>query len=223
MAGAASVRKIVVIDYGLGNLLSVARAFREVSGVGEVLVTGDPSGLKNASHIVLPGVGNFSVGIENLWRLGLMESLEEEVLKKEKPFLGICLGMQLLAEAGEEFGEHKGLGWIPGRVRQLDSKGLPLPHIGWQDIEIVKESYIFSGGSASKDYYFVHSFAFECPEEYVTAYCTYGQRFAAAIQMKNITATQFHPEKSRKAGLEILRNFVRGRECSKSEWFLSSF
>jgi imidazole glycerol-phosphate synthase subunit HisH len=222
MPGGASPKKIVIVDYGLGNLLSVARAFLEFSRESEVLVTGDPTALKGASHIVLPGVGNFRAGMENLTRTGLVQSLEEEVLGKEKPFLGICLGMQLLVKVGEEFGEHEGLGWIPGRVRQLDSGKLPLPHIGWQDIEVVKESLLFPGGLAGKDYYFVHSFALECPEEYVTAFCTYGRRFPAAIHVNNIVATQFHPEKSRKAGLEILQNFVRGKECSKSVWFLSS-
>jgi glutamine amidotransferase len=223
MTGSAGHEKIVVIDYGLGNLLSVAKAFEEIGGQGEVLVTGDPASLQKATHIVLPGVGNFKTGMENLRRRGLVQPLEEEILGKGKPFLGICLGMQLLAEVGEEFGKHHGLGFVPGRVRQLVSNGLPLPHIGWQDIEIVGKSYAFAAGIAERDFYFVHSFVLECPEDYVTAYCTYGERFPAAIQNNNILATQFHPEKSREAGLDILRNFLRGKACSKSEWFLSSF
>ena len=212
-----------MVDYGLGNLQSVAKAFEDVAGKGEVCVTSNPADIKRASHIILPGVGNFKTGMENLRKLGLLEPLKEEVINKGKPFLGICLGMQLLAEVGEEYGQHEGLGWIPGRVRMLNSNGLALPHIGWQDIEIVRDSAIFSDGSGRKDYYFVHSFVFKCSDEYVTAYCTYGQRFPAAIQKENIVATQFHPEKSREAGLEILRNFLRGKKCLKSEWFLSSF
>ena len=223
MTESAGHEKIVVIDYGLGNLLSVAKAFEEVCGRGQVLVTGAPAKLKEASHLVLPGVGNFKTGMENLRKLGLVETLKEEVLTKGKPFLGICLGMQLLAEVGEEFGEHHGLGFIPGRVRQLRSNGLPLPHIGWQDIERVKDTHLFDERSSKKDYYFVHSFVLECPEDYVTAACTYGERFPAAVQKDNIMATQFHPEKSREAGLDILRSFLRGKECSRSEWFLSSF
>jgi glutamine amidotransferase len=223
MTLSAGYKKIVVIDYGLGNLLSVAKAFEEVCGRGEVLVTDAPASLKEASHLVLPGVGNFKTGMENLRKLGLSETLKEEVFTKGKPFLGICLGMQLLAEVGEEFGEHHGLGFVPGRVRQLDSNGLPLPHIGWQDIEITAKNSAFAATAAKRDFYFVHSFILECPEEYVTAYCTYGERFPAAIQKDNILATQFHPEKSREAGLDILRNFMRGKECSKPEWFLSSF
>ena len=223
MTGSAGHEKIVVIDYGLGNLLSVAKAFEEVSGGVEVLVTGKATDLEQGSHLVLPGVGNFKTGMENLRRLGLVKPLEEEVLGKGKPFLGICLGLQLLAEVGEEFGEHRGLGFIPGRVRQLRSNGLPLPHIGWQDIERVKDTHLFDERSSKKDYYFVHSFVLECPEDYVTAACTYGERFPAAVQKDNIMATQFHPEKSREAGLDILRNFLRGKECSRSEWFLSSF
>ena len=213
---------ILVIDYGVGNLLSVAKAFEEVCRGKRVVVSGNPGDFKEASHLVLPGVGNFKTGIENLKNRGMIEPLKKEVIENKKPFLGICLGMQLLAETGEEYGEHEGLGWVPGRVRLLNSHGLALPHIGWDDIEIVKDCSIFSDGSGKKDYYFVHSFIFDCPQELVMGYCTYGERFPAVIQKENIYAIQFHPEKSREGGLTILRNFVWGKTCSKSVWFLSS-
>jgi len=201
----------------------VAKALEEVSRGERVAVSEDPDDLRRASHIILPGVGNFGRGMENLQERGFVDPLTEEVIGKRKLFLGICLGMQLLAEKGEEYGGHDGLGWIPGRVRRLDCHGLKLPHIGWQDIEIVRETPLFSHGAADQDYYFVHSFVFDCPDEFVAAYCTYGERFAAALQKDNLYATQFHPEKSREAGLTILRNFLWGKEDSKSAWFLSSF
>jgi len=214
---------IVIIDYGLGNLLSVSKAFEEVARREKVCVSSDPRDLAQASHIVLPGVGNFKAGIRNLNALGMVEPLAHEVLVNRKLFLGICLGMHLLAERGEEFGNHAGLGWIPGHVRQLQAGENKLPHLGWQDIDVVRNNSLIDSTAVRKDYYFVHSYALDCPEDLVIAYCEYGERFPAAIQKDNIHAVQFHPEKSREAGLAILRNFVRGKECSKSEWFLSSF
>jgi glutamine amidotransferase len=212
---------IAVLDSGLGNILSVAKAFEEVAGQREVLVTNRPEDLERASHIILPGVGNFLTGMKNLKTLDLIKPLESSVLENKTPFLGICLGMQLLTELGEEYGHSKGLGWIPGRVRMLNAGGFKLPHLGWQDIEIERNNLLFNGIGTDHDYYFVHSYVVDCPEKYVTAWCTYGERFPAAIEKDNIHATQFHPEKSRESGLKILSNFVRGQECSKSEWFQS--
>ena len=214
---------IAVINYGLGNLLSVVKAFEKVAGGRKVKVTSDPTDLKHAEYIVLPGVGNFRVGIENLINLGLADHLEQEVLEKKTPFLGICLGMQLMAETGEEDGKQRGLGWIPGKVRKLDAKGLKVPHLGWDDIELVRDCHLFSESENGKDYYFVHSYVFDCPEQFVVAYCNYGERFPVAVQKDNLYGTQFHPEKSRELGLNILSNFIRGKKCSKFEWFLSSF
>lgn len=215
---------IAVIDYGLGNLLSVTKALEEVAGMEKVLVTRRGEDLEAADYIVLPGVGNFRSGMRNLKQSNLVGPMEKAVLEKEVPFLGICLGMQLLADFGEEFGEQEGLGWIPGRVRQLDSGGLPMPHLGWDDITVEGSSRLFSGTESGNDFYFVHSFVFDCEEPYAKAYAVYGQRFTAAVQRGHICGTQFHPEKSREQGLDILRNFLKGGgECSKSEWFLSSF
>jgi glutamine amidotransferase len=215
---------IAVIDYGLGNLLSVTKALEALAGKKEVFVTRRGEDLAAADHIVLPGVGNFRSGMENLKRSGLVGAMEKAVLEKEIPFLGICLGMQLLADSGEEFGEHEGLGWIPGRVRQLDAGSHPLPHLGWNDITVEGPSRLFSGAESGKDFYFVHSFVFDCEDRFAKAHAVYGQRFTAAVQRGHICGTQFHPEKSREQGLNILRNFLKGGgECSRSEWFLSSF
>lgn len=213
---------IVVVDHGLGNLLSVVKAVEAVAGGEEVVVAADAAVLDSADRIVLPGVGNFRSGIVNLRKAGLVEPLKKRVLEAEVPFLGICLGMQMLAEAGEEDGEHHGLGLIPGKVRRLDTDGYPLPHLGWDDIEAVGDDYLLSGVASTRDFYFVHSYVMECPDEYVVAWCEYGERFPAIVRRDNIMGIQFHPEKSREAGLSILRNFIKGEQCSKSAWFLSS-
>lgn len=214
---------IVIVDHGLGNLLSVRNAFEVVAGDEPVVATDDPRLLASAKRIVVPGVGNFQKGMDNLESLGFVEPLRDAVVARKVPMLGICLGMQLLAESGEEYGERQGLGFIPGRVRALEAGGFELPHLGWDDIEISSHSNLFPPDAGERDYYFVHSYVFECPHEYVLAWCDYGERFPAAVQRENIYGIQFHPEKSRSAGLDILRNFIRGDECSKSAWFLSSF
>lgn len=212
---------IAVIDYGTGNLLSVRKAFEAVAGSREVVVTNSPQDLAKASHIVLPGVGSFPVGMANLEKHGLIDVLRSEVLEGGKPFLGICLGMQLLAETGEESGEVKGLGFLPGRVRQLAPGDNPRLHLGWNDIQLNGNGSLLDGTDGT-DFYFVHQYVYDAPDEVAVAHCSYGEEFVAAVQQDNIFATQFHPEKSRKAGLDVLRAFLRGKACSKSDWFLSS-
>ncbi|MBU0482012.1 MAG: imidazole glycerol phosphate synthase subunit HisH [Proteobacteria bacterium] len=213
---------ITVLDTGLGNLLSVTKALEKVSCGRKVLVSDRAADLEDSSHIVLPGVGNFRVGMHNLREMGLIEPLRKQVQEIKKPFLGICLGMQLLVETGEESGECEGLGFIEGKARRLESNGLPLPHLGWHDLEISEHKTLFNGVLSGQDYYFVHSFVLDCPEKYVSAYCTYGEKFVAAVHHENIFGVQFHPEKSRQAGLDLFSNFLREEECSKSVWFLSS-
>jgi len=211
---------IVIVDHGLGNLLSVRKAFEAVADGVPITVTNDPRLLASASRVVLPGVGNFQAGMNNLQALDMIEALHRAVMERGTPMLGICLGMQLLAEEGEEFGPRQGLGYLPGRVRQLDSGGFELPHLGWDDISVERDSILLPIKAASHDYYFVHSYILDCPQEYVLAWCDYGEKFPAMVRRENIYGIQFHPEKSRSWGLDILRNFVRGEECSKSAWFL---
>ncbi len=199
---------IFVVDYGLGNLLSVAKAFEAVAEGEEVVVSADPGRLREASYVILPGVGNFKTGMENLHVRRLIEPLRDAVLKERRPFLGICLGMQLLAEVGEENGETPGLGWIPGRARLLNAGPNKLPHIGWHDVEDGNSASLLQNIRRGGDFYFVHSYCLDCPPQYVVARCRYGESFPAVIQHENIHGTQFHPEKSRGAGLKILKNFL---------------
>lgn len=200
---------IVVVDYGMGNIRSVSKAF-EACGA-DVTVSSSPEDLKKADRIVLPGVGAFGDSMANLKKRELVEPLREEVLVRKKPYFGICLGMQILGESGEEKGDHRGLGWLKGKTLmfQLGDPQLKVPHIGWNDIRIVKDGPLWKGLGRKLDFYFVHSFHFVPAEgQDVAATCDYGGDFTAAVLRENIFATQFHPEKSQEAGLQIIRNFL---------------
>lgn len=201
---------ILIIDYGLGNLFSVAKAFESIGAT--VRVSADPKELAKASHIVLPGVGAFPRGMHNLENAGLHTMLQEEVVAKNKPFLGICLGMQLLADKGYEHEECPGLGWISGEVRKLDAErqGLKIPHVGWNNMTVQKESRLLKNIKPNSDFYFVHSYQLHCTDKKdVVATTMYGEEITAVIEHENIFAVQFHPEKSQEAGLTLLENFIR--------------
>lgn len=200
---------IVIVDYGMGNLCSVANAIRYLKQ--DVVISDKKEDIEGASHIILPGVGAFEDGISNLKKIGVIPIMEKEVLVNKKPFLGICLGMQMLADDGFEGGHFPGLGWMHGSVKKLDSRGTKLPHMGWNDVDIKKGESLFDELSEDKNFYFVHSYYLDCPEEYVIAWCEYGQKFAAAVRKENIFATQFHPEKSHVTGSIILKNFINFR------------
>ena len=200
---------VTVIDCGMGNQGSVLNALRFL-GVPASL-SRDENALASATHLILPGVGAFQDGMERLRRFGLIPPLQREVFEKKKPFLGICLGMQLLASVGEEGGEERGLGWIPGRVRRfrVDEKKFRVPHIGWNDVAPKEGSPLFAG-IASRVFYFVHSYIFLPTERAaVEAACDYGENFPAAVRNGNIFGAQFHPEKSQKSGLALLSNFLQ--------------
>jgi glutamine amidotransferase len=196
---------IAIVDYGMGNLHSVAKALERVTHE-EVVVSSDSEALDRASRIVLPGVGAFGQGMINLISMGLVPVLERNILEKKKPFLGICLGMQLLAETSTEKGQHKGLGWVKGAVIRFDGAGIKVPHVGWNNIEptkgLMKECYLGDGS-----FYFVHSYHFVA-KEHIAATCDYGKGFVAAVEKGNIFATQFHPEKSQKNGQRLLKKWV---------------
>lgn len=202
---------IAIIDYDMGNLRSVAKAFEKIGAAP--MVTRDPKAIKDASHVVLPGVGAFKDCMKNLEDYGLVDPIKKAV-ESGKPFLGICLGLQLLFEESMEFGAHKGLGLIKGKVVRFtpskDDAGeeLKIPHMGWNEIKIAKESPVLKGIADNTYFYFVHSY-YAAPEDAsVTLTKTgYGIEFTSSISKDNIVACQFHPEKSQSAGLKLLKNF----------------
>ena len=199
---------VVIIDYGMGNLFSVKNALEAIGA--EAKISNEPDDLRRAEQIILPGVGAFPDGMKNLKNLDIIPILEEEVLEKKKPFLGICLGAQLLATQGEEHQLTDGLGWIKGRVRrfQVDESKFRIPHIGWNDVFPKKDNILFKNVHPPI-FYFVHSYHL-VPEDQsvIVATSEYGETFAAALQKENIFGVQFHPEKSQKNGLRILENFL---------------
>ena len=200
---------IVIVDYGLGNLFSVAKAFEMLGAAAKI--SSDPADIAQAERIVLPGVGAFGDGMAYLKAKGLDQALTTAVMSHKKPFFGICLGMQFLADTGYEFGEHQGLGWVPGSVRKLEveSQGLKVPHIGWNAVAVTKESPLWKGIKNESDFYFLHSYQLVCDDPTLVAGTTvYGETITAAITHDNIFATQFHPEKSQTNGLKLLENFI---------------
>jgi glutamine amidotransferase len=201
---------IAIIDYGRGNVRSVANAL-EYCGA-DAVVTAEASAIDDASHIVLPGVGAFGDAMAALNAKGLPAILRRQVHEKGKPFLGICLGMQVLAEKGLEHGEHAGLGWIAGEVVRLapGADALKIPHMGWNDVRLRAPHPVFAGLKDQQlTFYFVHSYHFRAAPDAVLATCDYGVPFTAAVARDNIVATQFHPEKSQDSGVEELQNFVK--------------
>lgn len=206
--------RIALIDYGMSNLRSVANAFAAIGS--PVVVVDSPEALANADAIVLPGVGAFADGMRNLRLRGFEEALEEEVRRNGKPFLGLCVGMQVLASTGTEHGVTPGLGWIPGLCERLTPDGgLRVPHIGWNDVRPLRDDGLFRGLAESEAFYFVHSYVLRPEDESVVSGVTeYGTEFAATVSAGNIHATQFHPEKSHRAGLALLANFANiARAC----------
>jgi imidazole glycerol-phosphate synthase subunit HisH len=198
----------VIVNYGMGNIGSVVNAF---DALGEPCVVSDgPAALAAADRIVLPGVGAFHAAMDNLRSQGYEEALNEQVVHRGKPFLGICLGMQLVARDSQELGYSTGLGWIDGHVVKLEPDGdRPVPHVGWNDLEPRRETALFDALADRPNFFFDHSFHLVCPAELVTATCDYGGDCVAAIQHENILAVQFHPEKSQRNGLRLLRNFLK--------------
>jgi len=199
---------IVIIDYGMGNLFSVENALKSLGA--SVKISSRENDIVNAEKLILPGVGAFPDGMKNLQELGLIPFLEREVLEKKKPFLGICLGMQLLATEGEEHKLTRGLGWVAGRVRRfaVDEDTFRIPHVGWNDVMPKSGQPLFQG-IESPIFYFVHSYHLVPDDQsVVAATCQYGETFVAAVKKENIFGTQFHPEKSQKNGLRLLENFL---------------
>ena len=211
---------VAIVDYGSGNLRSAAKAFERTAGeagfAGEIRVTSQAADLETASHIVLPGVGAFADCKRSLVALpGMWEALGEQVIARARPFLGICVGMQLMADVGREHGEHEGLGWIAGEVVPLEPAGraLKVPHMGWNELCFEPDAHPLLAGIAPGDHaYFVHSYSFVCARARErVAGVDYGGPVTAMIGRDNLAGTQFHPEKSQQTGLRLIANFLGWR------------
>lgn len=204
---------IAILDYGIGNLLSVKNML-DRAGARDVVITSKAEDVQAADKLVLPGVGHFDNGMRKLRASGLYDTLNEKVLEQKAPVIGICLGAQMLTKGSEE-GTEPGLGWINAECRRFDqarmNEKLPVPHMGWADVTAKKNSALLTDVPAEPRYYFTHSYHIVCSDpsdELLTAH--YGYDFTAAVQHDNIVGTQFHPEKSHKFGMHLLANFVRG-------------
>ena len=205
-----SSNKIVILDYNMGNLRSVQKAFEKFGC--DAIVTNNHDTIKNADKIVLPGVGAFKDGMKHLEELGLIDILNREVIINKKPFLGVCLGMQLIANKSYENGETNGLGWVDAEVIKFDfsnsSKKLKIPHVGWNNVNFKNKNILLNAVPDNSDFYFVHSYYLHTQEDIVTSTTDYGFDFVSSVNKNNIYAFQFHPEKSQKVGLKILENFI---------------
>ncbi|HVN59790.1 MAG TPA: imidazole glycerol phosphate synthase subunit HisH [Gaiellaceae bacterium] len=200
---------VAVVDYGLGNLRSVAGAIERLGR--QPVITSDPAELERAERLILPGVGAFGDGMQNLRERGLVEPLSRLVLEDHRPVLGICLGAQLMAGRSEEHGGHDGLGWIDASVLRLepDDPSLRVPHVGWNELHQTADSVLFVGVPDRSLFYYVHSFHIAAHDtSLVRGICPYGGRLTAVFERGNVFGTQFHPEKSQLHGLTLLGNFL---------------
>ena len=205
--------KVTIVDYNSGNISSVINSFKEVAkNKIDLEVTSDLQKIRSSDKLVLPGQGSFKSCVDALNAInGLTEALSEFAISDKKPLLGICVGLQMFADTGFEETETKGLGWIPGKVSKIDNKDgmFKLPHIGWNEINIIKESKIFKNLDKNSHMYFVHSYEFIPDDKNVISATTdYSTNIVCAVEKENIFGTQFHPEKSDKLGLKLIDNFL---------------
>jgi glutamine amidotransferase len=199
--------QVCILDYGSGNVQSVRNLVSTITST--VSISNDSHAIESASHLILPGVGAFGASMERIRARLPLGVITSAVLERGKPFLGICVGMQMLAERGLEFGSFEGLGWLPGEVRRLAAGDLLLPHVGWNTAEPVRTSPLTAGLGEEADFYFLHSYIYNAPrDEDVVARTEYGERFCSIVERGNIFGVQFHPEKSQKAGEVLIRNFL---------------
>ena len=205
---------VTIVDYNSGNISSVINSFKEVArDKVKIEVTSDPKKIKSSDKVVLPGQGSFKSCIDALKNIkGLVDTLNDFAINYKKPLLGICVGLQMFADVGYEETETMGFGWVPGKVFKIDNQNgkYKLPHIGWNQINILKDSNIFKNIENNSHVYFVHSYEF-VPEDknVVSAVTDYSSKIVCAIEKENLFGTQFHPEKSDKIGLQIIDNFIK--------------
>lgn len=206
--------KILIIDYGSGNIESVANALALIKGDSEVVISNKISDLKSANYLILPGVGAFADCMNGLKSIeGFLPELRKQVMTEKKPFLGVCVGMQVLATTGVENGEHQGLGFINGRVEKIVGENLKVPHMGWNNISVKTNKHaVLKDIVDGEHFYFANSFHFACSNENnILAQVEYGTKLTAIVAKDNIFGVQFHPEKSGEAGLKLLENFLKWR------------
>ena len=206
------MKKITIIDYGSGNVLSAQKSFVKIANenniTSKVIISNNVNEIKDSTHIVLPGQGAFSTCMNGLKNIkGLIDELYNHAINKKKPFLGICVGMQMLANKSEEKGLHQGLGWIEGKIKKLPDTNLKMPHMGWNIVKPITNNNNLI--EKSEDYYFVHSYYFECAQrENILAETQYGIKFSSIVAKENIYGVQFHPEKSSSQGLSLIKKFM---------------
>jgi imidazole glycerol-phosphate synthase subunit HisH len=200
---------LVIVDYGVGNLGSIYNMLRRIGVLAKV--SSNPDDISAADKLILPGVGAFDYGIGQLRQKGLFDVLNKRIITDGIPILGICLGMQLFAEQSEE-GTASGLGWLPAKVIRFRSEelgGLKVPHMGWADARVIRPCALFSDMDSDQRFYFVHSYHMVCSDSrHVKCHATHGYEFPAVIQAENVVGVQFHPEKSHRFGMTLLKNFV---------------
>ena len=204
---------VTIVDYNSGNISSVINSFKEVAqNKVNIEVTSDLNKIKSSDKVVLPGQGSFKSCVDALNNIeGLVNTLNEFAINQKKPLLGICVGLQMFADIGYEETETKGLGWLPGKVSKIDNQDgkYKLPHIGWNQINIVKESKIFKNIDNNSHMYFVHSYEFiPSDKNVISATTDYSTNIVCSVEKENLFGTQFHPEKSDKTGLQIIQNFI---------------
>jgi len=199
--------KICLINLETGNLGSVKNILNYLNS--NFIISNTLSDIKDCSHIILPGVGSFGSLMKKIKKFNFDEIFEDQVLAKKKYYLGICVGMQILATDGEEFGNFKGIGAIDGTIKKIKNEKLPLPHIGWNNVSIKKKSKLFENIDNNSDFYFVNSFVFNCKNKNdILSTTTYSSEFVSAIEKENIMGVQFHPEKSQHQGIQLIKNFI---------------
>ena len=201
-------KHICIIDFESGNIASISNVLEKLKL--NYCISNKNEDIEKATHLILPGVGSFAVAMTKLKKNIDISFLEKEVLVKKKPILGICVGMQIMADVGNEFGSTKGLGWIAGSVDLIDSKGASLPHIGWNEVKFKNDNNFFDKIETGHDFYFVNSYYFNLKSsENMIASTEYGIRFPSAINKENLFGVQFHPEKSQKFGRQLILNFIK--------------
>ncbi len=206
--------RLIIIDYGAGNVASVLNALNQVKENTEILISNKVSDIKSATHLLLPGVSSFGETMRGLRAIeGLLLEIRNQALKEKKPLLGICAGMQVLSNFGYEDGEHSGLGFIDGKVEKISGDNLKVPHMGWNNVSIKNKNHpLLKNIADGEHFYFANSYHFICQNENnVLAYAEYGSKINSIVAKENIVGVQFHPEKSGEAGLKLLKNFLNWR------------